>query len=315
MKDSFNRTIDYCRISVTDLCNFRCKYCMPDGVFKKKHDDILSLEELKLISDTLAMLGVHKQRITGGEPLIRKNVLSLIRNIGKNKLVDKLAITTNGSLLNIYAEELKQAGVTNLNISLDTLNPEVFGKISSSGDLADTLKGIEKAKALKFDTLKLNCVLLKGINDCEINKLADFGKENGIPVRFIELMPFTNQQNYSNKYYTATSEIIAKYDLTAVPVNDVTDKVRYYRFPNGGIIGFISPVSDKFCRYCNRIRITADGKLLNCLHENKEYDLKPYLSNQVLLADKIMEFVRQKPPCHSLREGKLQNREMDEIGG
>lgn len=315
MIDKYSRLINYARISVTDLCNLRCRYCMPDGVVKKPHMSILSLEELGFVSDALAELGVIKQRVTGGEPLVRRNVISLFKKIGANKNVETLGVTTNGIRLSELSGELKNAGVTNVNISIDTLDDKKFRYITKIGELADVKRGIFAALEQGFDTVKLNTVLLKGINDDEVIRLVDFAAELGVGIRFIELMPFCAQHDFAAQYYISSDDIVKKYNLNYLSEKSVTKKVSVYATDKGNEVGFISPVSNKFCAECNRVRITADGKLLNCLHESVEYDLKPYLSDMEALKKYIVACVACKPKEHLLADGKLQHREMDNIGG
>lgn len=315
MKDGFNREITYARISVTDLCNLRCAYCMPGGVEKKKHGDILTIEQLMIISDALAALGVEKQRLTGGEPLVRRGIMPLIRHIGSNAGVKTLAVTTNGLLLKDTAEELKDAGVKAVNISIDTLNAAKYASLTKFGKLTDALSGLCAAKRAGFEKIKLNAVLLRGVNDDEIYTMSKFAKTEGITVRFIELMPFAEQVNYAKSYFISTKDIVKLYDLKYLPEKSKNGKVAFYAFHDGVESGFISPLSDKFCSSCNRVRITADGKLLNCLHESREYDLKPYLGNSEELKAYISECVLKKPESHRITEGCLQSRIMEDIGG
>lgn len=315
MIDGFQRKINYARISVTDLCDLRCRYCMPDGVEKKTHRDILTIEELIQVSDALAELGVEKQRVTGGEPLVRRGVDALFAHAGANPLIKTLAVTTNGQTLAGRAAALKDEGVTSVNISIDTLNPDKFRALTKCGDLDATLNGIDAAVECGFKKIKLNAVLLKGVNDDELHALALYGAERNIEVRFIELMPFACQQNYAKVYFISTNEVVKLLNMQKCEKKDETDKVDYYAFPDGVKAGFISPVSDRFCRFCNRIRITADGKLLNCLHESTEYDLKPYVGDSAALKNYITDCVKLKPEHHGLGLGILQSRIMEDIGG
>lgn len=315
MNDSFGRQISYARLSVTDLCNLRCKYCMPEGVEKKSHSDILSIEQLIFISDALAELGVNKQRLTGGEPLVRRGIMNLLSHIGKNPKVSNLGITTNGVLLSQVASELKTLGVKSLNISIDTLDKNKYLLLTGADKLSCAIDGIDKALSLGFDSIKLNAVLLKGINDMDIKTLANFAKEAKVKLRFIELMPFSSQCDFAKQYFISKNEIVNSYDLHKMEKIDLLSKETDYEFSDGTPISFISPISDKFCSSCNRIRITADGKLLNCLHENREYDLIPHLQTQGELKSFIAECVQQKPKEHHLYEGSLQKRNMENIGG
>ncbi len=315
MKDKFDREINYARISVTDLCNMRCRYCMPDGVEKKSHEDILTLEQLCVVSDALAELGVSKQRITGGEPLVRRGLISLLGHIGANELVKNLAITTNGQQLADMAADLYKAGVRALNISIDTLNGARFTDLTKCGKLSKTLDGIQAAKEAGFTGIKLNAVLLRGVNDGEIYKLAAFARRENLSIRFIELMPFSVQEKFAKQYFISTDDIVKRYNLQKIEEKKDNVKVREYAFSDGTEVGFISPVTGKFCAECNRVRITADGKLMNCLHESKEYDLKPYLDDKEELKKYITECVYKKPQEHHIADGVLQKRVMEDIGG
>lgn len=315
MKDSFGREITYARISVTDLCNMRCRYCMPEGVQKKLHDDILSIEQLMAVSDALAVLGVCKQRITGGEPLVRRGIMDLLWHIGNNGNVKTLAVTTNGQLLPDMAVDLKKAGVSAVNISIDTLDRQKYKELTQIAELEGALQGLEAAKKVGFERIKLNAVLLRGVNDGEVKTLADFAKYQKVGLRFIELMPFESQCNFAKQYFIGTNEIVNRYNLQYNAQKSTTLKESFYSFPDGTEISFISPVTNKFCAECNRIRITADGKLLNCLHESNEYNLKPYLVDMDRLIKRVEECVLHKPKEHHLDEGVLQHRNMENIGG
>jgi len=313
MKDSKGRSISYARISVTDLCNLRCAYCMgKEGVAKLEHSQVLSYENIAKIVRTLAELGIKKVRLTGGEPLVRKGILDLVALIAQTKGIEEIALTTNGQLLSKYADGLRGAGVSAVNISLDTLDEKKYKQVTG-GNIKPTLKGIDSAIAAGFDKLKLNAVLLKGINEGELRDFALFGKNKGLEVRFIELMPFEETQSYGTQHYISADKVIAKYkDLKELGRDD---KVIRYAFADGLELGFILPVSHKFCSLCNRIRITSDGFLLNCLLTSVEYDLKPYLDNPQELKDYIASCVKKKPRSHNLKEGKSQSRCMHRIGG
>lgn len=315
MKDSFGRQITYARISVTDLCNLRCTYCMPEGVEKKPHKDILRIEELQEISDALAELGVNKQRITGGEPLVRKGLMNLLSHIGANPAVETLGITTNGQLLGTMAHSLRESGVKAVNISLDTLDEKVFASLTKGGSLQATLAGVDAAIQEGFKTVKINSVLLKGINDRQIKPLADYARQKGVQIRFIELMPFCCQTSYAEQYYISSREVTERYRLKHLVDKSTSKKVSVFAFDDGTEVGFISPISNKFCEDCNRLRITADGMLLNCLHDVREYNLKPYIKDKERLKDYINECIQNKPREHGISEGRLQERYMEEIGG
>lgn len=311
MRDGFGRVINYARISATDLCDLRCLYCMPEGCVKKSRREILSLEELGEISEVLAELGVSKQRVTGGEPLVRRGILNLLETMGADKKIDVLSLTTNGQRLPETAEDLKKAGVKNINVSLDSLDDGKYKLLTGGGKAEKVLEGIEKITALGFK-VKLNSVLVKGVNDSEVYDLAVFARKRDIPVRFIELMPFSNQKNYAEEHFISVDEIVSKYGLTEAGRRG---KAVRYLFPDGTPAEFIGAVSRKFCDGCDRIRITADGKLINCLHEAKEYDLKPYLGDKENMKDFITKCVLKKPAGHNLEKGVLQKRGMEDIGG
>lgn len=315
MQDSFGRTIEYARISITDLCNLRCKYCMPEGVCKKSHDEILSLESIMLISDALAELGVFKQRITGGEPLVRRGVIELLKHMGANPSISKLAVTTNGQLLTEQASDLFNCGVCALNVSIDTLDENKYFELTKGGSVRKVLDGLNAAKQAGFEQIKLNAVLLKGVNDDEVYALARFAAQEHCELRFIELMPFASQLQYATQYYINSKVVQQRYKLRFLEDKTQSNKVQFFAFEDGTEVGFISPLSNKFCSECNRIRITADGKLLNCLHESVEYDLKPYLNDKNKLKEFIVECVTHKPREHHLAEGLLQQRVMENIGG
>ncbi|MCQ2603178.1 MAG: GTP 3',8-cyclase MoaA [Clostridia bacterium] len=314
MQDNFGRNIDYARISLTDRCNYRCVYCMPEcGVEKKTHNDILSLEDTFKIICGLKDLGIKKFRFTGGEPLVRKGAVDLIEKTAALEGV-KTALTTNGVFVPICAQKLSEIGLQGLNISIDTLDKEKYKIISGGGNLEDALKGLESAINAGIENIKINAVLMKGVNDDDIEKFAKFGKEKGARVRFIELMPFSNGNSFE-KYGISADEVINRYNLKKVDIEEYTKNTEYYAFDDGKIVGFIRPISHKFCSECNRIRLTADGKLLLCLHRNIEVDLRDCLDDYDALKDRIKEAILNKPEGHNLDAGNLQSRSMNAIGG
>ena len=314
MIDNFSRKIDYLRLSVTDLCNFRCIYCMSeDGIVKREHSDILSIEELIEIARASYKLDIKKLRLTGGEPLVRRGICGLVRGIRNIAPDIELSMTTNGSLLADYAEELKAAGLDRLNISLDTLDPDRFTRITRRGNLSDVLRGLEAAKQAGFDNIKINTVLLGGINDADLLDLVLYTRDNDVSVRFIELMPMGEVRDWPQERFVSCSVIesmlkdaeIVKYDGVA----------RVYRIPSHkGTIGLISPISRSFCDKCNKIRVTADGKLKPCLHSSVERDLRGLSGEELVQA--MREGILQKPMCHNLIDNKSESaRPMNEIGG
>lgn len=318
IKDSYGRKINYVRVSVTDRCNMRCKYCMPSsGINKKTHSDILSFEQLYNIINVFADLGINKVRLTGGEPLVRKGIVDFINKINSIQTIKDLAMTTNGQLLNNYAFDLKNAGLKRLNISIDTLDDKKYSEITRGGKLSETLKGIEKAKSLGFEKIKLNVVLIGGFNDDEIESFVDLTKTESIDVRFIELMPIGECSKWSLDNFISTEEILKRCnELRPVEFDDISSPAKYYKLPNAkGRVGLINPISCKFCNNCNRVRITADGKLKNCLHSNSETDLKLFIHDKDLLKNEIVKAIMAKPKEHSLENGDYIKRNMMKIGG
>ncbi len=314
MIDGYNRAITYARISLTDLCNLRCFYCMgEDGVEKKQHREMLTIEQMLIVINALSQLGITKIRLTGGEPLLKKGLETLLKGINDCGIKD-IGITTNGSYLQENLSLLKKYNVNKINISIDSLDKDIYSKITRGGDIKRVTNAIKTASTMGFK-LKLNCVLLKGLNDKEIHNFAKFGQQYNALPRFIELMPFDCQNSDIDRYYISPAEVINSYqDLIPLNESDSTN-TKYYSFSDQSVVGFISPISDKFCDSCNRIRITADGKLLNCLHQNAEYDLRTHLSNNENLKAYIQASVLKKPECHNISDNNKQSREMNAIGG
>lgn len=317
MQDSYGRDIRYLRLSVTDRCNLRCRYCMPaEGICKKRHQEMLTEEELLMAVEAAASLGIRKLRITGGEPLVKKNILSICRRAAAVEGIDELCLTTNGLLLPQLAVPLRQAGVTRLNISLDTLDPEKYAHITRIGHLADALAGIEAALAAGFERVKLNVVLMGGFNDDDIPALAELSRRWGVDVRFIELMPMTKQDELGPGAYLPCGAV-----LTALPelLPEPPDGgvAQLYRLPGaGGRVGLISAVSRHFCAACDRIRLTADGRLKPCLHGAEEFPIKG-LSREEMRRE-MERAILAKPACHaplSAVERSAAGRSMNQIGG
>lgn len=318
MIDSYGRNINYLRISVTDLCNLRCRYCMPEeGVTKMQYDEILRLEEIYELAKTFVSLGVNKIRITGGEPLIRKGIINLIQNIGKLDSVKDFAITTNGIFLKKYAKDLKDAGLNRVNISLDTLNEKKYSDITKGGCLQDVLEGIKEAKRVGLTPIKLNTVLVGGFNDNEIEDFVNLTKNEEIDVRFIELMPIGQAKDWSLDKFISNKVVLEKVrDLKEIPTQDISSPAKYYKVPNGkGRVGLINPISCKFCDNCNRVRLTADGKVKPCLHSNDEIDLRTPLRTGEDVKKIIVNLVKNKPKEHNLEDGEYIKRNMIAIGG
>ncbi|HEX2938132.1 MAG TPA: GTP 3',8-cyclase MoaA [Ruminiclostridium sp.] len=318
MKDAFNREISYLRISVTDLCNLRCKYCMPEkGVLKKQHSDILSVEEIETIVRAAAELGINKVRITGGEPLIRNGILEICRKIGRIGGLKEICLTTNGILLGGMADELKDAGITRVNISLDTLRPEKFRQITRGGELADVFRGINASAKAGLTPLKINTVLIGGFNDDEISDFIELSRDKEIDVRFIELMPIGESANWDRKCFIPASKVLEHESrLEPIAVEKRTGVEALYRVPGyKGRIGLINPMSHPFCLECNRIRVTADGRLKTCLHSAEEILLKGLPADDV--KKRIASAIMNKPLRHYMSESTNSEsiRNMFQIGG
>ena len=299
MKDIHGRTIDYLRISLTDRCNFRCIYCMPEeGVCQLSHDDILRIEEIARVVRVAAGLGVRSVRLTGGEPLVRKGVADLVREIARTPGIENVSMTTNGVLLPKMADELKRAGLSRVNISLDTLDPVQFRQITRRGELRQTLDGIEAALAAGFDPVKVNAVVVRSL-DQDYLAFARMSVDRPLHVRFIEYMPVGESSGGcgcgwgpedvvpSEELFEAINERARAEGMDGlVPAGDDRPlgwgPARYFEFPGAqGTVGFISPLSRHFCGECNRVRLTADGKLRPCLFSDDEYDVRAALRGQM----------------------------------
>ena len=324
MKDSYGRTIEYMRISVTDRCNMRCRYCIPDGCEKLPMSAILTYEEIVKICSVAADLGIRKIKITGGEPFVRRGCTSLIRSIKSLDGIDEVTVTTNGQNLDEYIDELKDIGIDGINISLDTLDPERFGYITGGGTLDRTLRSVDIAAASGIRT-KINCVLLKGFNDDEITALAEMAFEKGVDVRFIELMPIgagDPEEGVSNEF--VLGKLMEKWpDLEPDESIHGNGPAVYYRRPGiAGSIGFISAMHDKFCSSCNRIRLTSQGQIKPCLCYEDGTDLRPYLSgSDDELRVAIEKAILEKPAGHCFASEAVyagsnnETRLMSQIGG
>lgn len=316
MTDSFGRTISYLRLSVTERCNLRCRYCMPEeGICKKEHGDMLTEDEMIQAVRVAAGLGVKKLRITGGEPLVKKNILSICERSAAVEGIQEVCMTTNATLLADMARPLREAGVSRLNISLDTLNPDKFARITRIGRLEDALAGIEAALAAGFRKLKLNAVLIGGFNDDEIVDLANLTRKYPLDMRFIELMPMTEGEFGPDAYLPGTAVLEALPELTGEPEDGGV--ARLYRLPGAlGDIGLISPINAHFCRSCNRMRLTADGKLKPCLHSALEYSIKGL--DEEAMRRQFLTAIGAKPEWHgelNADQHSKANRQMNQIGG
>lgn len=324
--DSFNRPISYLRVSVTDRCDLRCVYCMPaEGIHWRPHGDILRYEEIERVVQAAASLGISKVRLTGGEPLVRKGLVDLVSMIASIPGLDDLAMTTNGVLLARYAEELKAAGLRRVNVSLDTLRPDRFRTITRLGQLSDTLEGIAAAKEVGFVPVKINTVVIRGLNDDEVVDFARLTRAADWHVRFIEVMPVGDNSDWAGNGYVPMGEVRDRIEkelgkLRPAKLGGGGGPARYYRLPGArGTIGFITPISEHFCYQCNRLRLTADGRLRPCLLSDDEIDLRTPLRQGAgvdEIRDVLMRSIAVKPERHHLDEDRApRGRAMSEIGG
>jgi len=320
--DRFGRRITYMRISVTDRCNFRCIYCMPaSGVSWRPHPEILRYEEIIRVVRSASRLGIRKIRLTGGEPLVREGIVDLVAAMNAIPGIDEITLTTNGSLLPRYAKELARVGLKRVNISLDTLRSDRFRQITRLGSLDDTLAGIAAAQEAGLVPIKLNSVVMRGINDDEVADLASMAKR-GLQVRFIEWMPIgTSNDDFSSRFVPAY-EVRARIEESLGSLKPLREEgpARVYRIPGsaGGQIGFISTFSSPFCATCNRIRLTADGKLRPCLLSPVEIDVKGPLRSGATdeeIRRLLALAIERKPFAHGVAEESPHDREMSQIGG
>ena len=317
MIDSYGREITYLRLSVTERCNLRCRYCMPeDGICKKSHDAMLTEEEMIHAVEAAASLGIQKLRITGGEPLIKKNILSICRKAAAVEGIEEVCLTTNGTLLPQYANALKAAGVSRVNISLDTLDPQKYAHITRWGTLDQAMNGLHAALDAGFEKIKINAVLIGGFNDDEIVPLAELTKQYPVDVRFIELMPIQDHDEFGEGAFIPCKQVVQQLP-EALSLPRTEGVAQLYRLPGAlGNIGLISPVSRHFCASCNRIRLTADGKLKPCLHSEQEFSIKG-LDKAGMLAQ-FQAAILAKPACHgelSASSRSHAGRNMNQIGG
>lgn len=331
MKDFHGRTIDYLRISLTDKCNFRCVYCMPEeGVCPLPHDQILRIEEIEKIVEIAAKNGIKSVRLTGGEPLVRKGVTDLIESITSTPGIENVSLTTNGVLLPKMAKDLKRAGLSRVNISLDTLDPVQFNEITRVGNLDDTLAGIDAALDAGFNPVKINSVVVKRLNQ-DFLEFAKLSIDRPLHVRFIEFMPLGDSSKsgtgWGKEDVISSDELRETINAQAIeagidPLRPANNEpvgwgpARYYEFPNAkGTVGFISPLSRHFCSECNRLRLTADGLIRPCLFSDVEFDVKSALrEGGEDAAEKVLyDALGAKPDDHHDKVGT--ERSMSAIGG
>lgn len=325
VSDRFDRVIDYLRISITDRCNLRCIYCMPSqGVSLLNHDDILNYEEILRTVRVAAGLGVRKIRITGGEPLVRKNLAWLISSLKAIPGIEDISLTTNGLLLGNLIDALAEAGLTRINVSIDSLEPSRYAEITRGGDLARVLAGIRRAGELGIHPVKINMVPIRGVNDDEIEAFARLARDEQYDVRFIEFMPTGANEFWSAERVVTTDEIMERVGKLGAltPVRHRKDgPARYYSMEGTqGVLGFISPISHHFCGSCNRLRLTSDGKLRPCLFSETEIDLKSAMRRGAPdseLERLLLLAIEVKPQAHTLTSSPVTHdrRPMSAIGG
>ena len=323
LTDTFGRTINYLRLSVTDRCNMRCVYCMPaEGIPLVAHDDILSYEELLLVARSAVAAGIEKIRVTGGEPLVRKGIIPFLEQLGAIPGLRQLVLTTNGLLLEEMAESLRQAGVQRLNISLDSLRPETFAAITRGGDVRRVMAGIAAAERAGFP-LKINMVVMRGVNDQEILDFAALTLDRPLTIRFIEYMPAIRSDDWESRIVPGEAildRITERFSFTPLDRDGLAGPARIFRIDGAaGSIGVITPVSGHFCGECNRIRVTAAGRARSCLFSDTGIDLKPLLDggDEAGLAAALRAIVARKPRRHFLATEEEQHTPfaMSAIGG
>ena len=325
LKDQYHRTINYLRISITDRCNLRCQYCMPEeGIPLIPHDDILRYEEILRVVKVYAQAGISKIRITGGEPLIRKEIVDFVAQLAQISGIRDLSMTTNGVLLRDFAQPLQNAGLKRINVSLDTLDPGKFFLIARRNKFQEVWAGIEEAMKVGLYPVKLNVVTISGTNDNEVLDFARLTQRLPLAVRFIEYMPAGESEWDPTLVFSASKikeAIEALDELIPITEDENQGPAVRYRFPNSlGEIGFINPVSSHFCDSCNRIRLTPDGHLRTCLFSDDELDLKPFLrkecSDETLL-ETLHQALAKKPKQHYIEtiQFKKCQRTMSAIGG
>lgn len=328
-RDDFGRAINYLRVSVTDRCNLRCIYCMPsEGIDKHAHQEILRYEELLLIIRAAAELGICKVRITGGEPLARLGIVDFVGMVAAIPGIDDLSMTTNATLLARHAQALAEAGLQRVNVSLDSLRPERFEKITRRGHLEDVFAGVEAARAAGLEPIKFNVVVVRGLNDDEIADFARRTVTDGWHVRFIELMSIGANVDWAGDGIVTVPEMRARVQEEVGPLQAVhgppgSGPARYYTLPGagpeGGTLGFIGAKSEHFCASCNRLRLTADGRLRPCLMSDREIDLRQALregGGAAEIKPLLAQAIRSKPARHHLDEAlSPRDRTMAQIGG
>ena len=317
MIDQFNREIDYLRISLTDKCNLRCIYCMPEDVENNYKINQMNVEEYKTIIRVFSKAGIKKIRFTGGEPLVYKHLEELLEFTKTICNIENICMTTNGIGLLEKIEDLTKKGLNSINISLDSLNEYKYKQITGGGNLNKVLKSLEKCIDLGLK-VKINCVLIKGINDDELNDFINLAKKKDIDIRFIELMPLGEGIKFFQDGYINLNETLAKFrNLDPIKVNEKS-VAQYYKIENSkGRIGIITPMSCSFCESCNRIRLTSNGSIKLCLHSNEEISIKEYLKDENKFLEFINKIIYNKPEKHNIIKNEKSDtkRNMYQIGG
>ena len=324
--DGLGRRHNNMRISVTDRCNIRCFYCMPnEDVQFRPREEILTFEEIVRLTRVAVRLGVNKLRITGGEPLVRSDMARLVASLAQIPGVEDLAMTTNGVLLEEHAESLRLAGLQRLNISLDGLREETFQQIARRSGIDRVLRGIARAQEVGFDRIRLNAVAIQGITESEVVPLGRFARERKLELRFIEFMPLDAEGRWNADSVLTGARIRELLEaefgtLTPAPRTDASQPAVDYQFDDGGTVGFINPVTQPFCSSCNRLRITAEGQLRNCLFSNEDWDARTLLRNGAdaeQIAGLIRACVLAKAPGHGIHDDDFRkpDRAMYQIGG
>lgn len=322
--DSFDRQVRYLRLSVTDRCNLRCTYCMAEDMTFLPKSRVLSLEEMALVGQAFVELGVEKIRLTGGEPLVRNGIVQLAEKLGQLEGLRELVMTSNGVLLDKFAQPLRDTGMSRINISIDSLRPDRFTTLTRFGQLDDVLRGIDAAIEAKFDKIKLNAVVLNGTNDDEVLDLTQFAVDKGLDISFIEEMPLGEIDSH-NRVETALEsrsireQLESKFTLETSDFNDrASGPSRYLQIADSDTkVGFISPMSDNFCASCNRVRVTAEGRLLLCLGNEHSLDLRAVIrENPTELKSAIVRSMQHKPERHTFDPNDITiTRHMSATGG
>lgn len=327
LRDTFGRHIDYLRVSVTDRCNLRCVYCMPaEGVPWKPHADMLTYEEIARVVAAAAELGVRRVRLTGGEPLVRRNIPALVRALAQTPGIEEVSLTTNGLLLDTLAAPLAEAGLKRVNVSLDTLDPEKYRKLTRGGDIDRVRRGIQAAEDAGLMPIKLNAVVVRGVNDDELAELASLTLTHPWHIRFIELMPLADAAGWGDDFadsgsrYFSVREMharLAHLNLEPAEGPRGNGPAQVFRLPGAvATVGFIAPVGEHFCATCNRLRLTADGYLRACLLHEREICIREALRAGEDLRPYLQAAVNAKPAGHELAEHRTPSgRHMAEIGG